>query len=184
MTTTTNHSNKRSNSKKRGYTLIEIMVSMSIMSLVLTGVTSSFTFLTKTALGLGNYVIMNQDSRVGLELLSRDIRMASDINFMDDDNLTITVPVGGGGTTVIDYSYEAEQGLVNREEGGETTTILKDIEDFDFNYYTFLSVETANILEVKEVQVEAKMVKEIYNMENTSHLISARYLMRNKIVNN
>ncbi len=61
MTTTTNHSkNKRSN--KRGYTLIEIMVSMSIMSLVLSGVTSSFTFLTKSAIGLGNYVVMNRDS--------------------------------------------------------------------------------------------------------------------------
>ncbi len=183
MTTTTNHSkNKRSN--KRGYTLIEIMVSMSIMSLVLSGVTSSFTFLTKSALGLGNYVIMNQDSRKGLELLSRDIRMASDILIMTDNNLVISIPTGGGGTKVIDYAYEAEQGRVFREEGGTSTSILKDIEDFDFNYYTFLGAVTANELEVKEVQVEAQMMKEVYNVENTSHLISARYMMRNKSVNN
>ena len=183
MTTTTNHSkNKRSN--KRGYTLIEIMVSMSIMSLVLSGVTSSFTFLTKSALGLGNYVVMNQDSRKGLELLSRDIRMASDILIMTDDNLVISIPTGGGGTKVIDYAYEAEQGRVFREEGGTSTSILKDIEDFDFKYYTFLGAVTANELEVKEVQVEAQMMKVVYNVENTSHLISARYMMRNKSVNN
>ena len=161
------------------------MVALTLSSLILGGITSSYTFLLKCTASIGNYVQMNQTSRNGLEVFARDARMASQI-FAMESNTFIFLADTESGPRLITYVFDSESKTVKRRVGlfSPFTEMLADVEAFSFKYYNLLGNLTTNVTEAKSVQINGKMRRRVLALSNTEEVISARFTMRNRIVSN
>jgi type IV pilus assembly protein PilW len=93
---------------RRGFTLIEVMAAIVIFSIVLTAVFATFTFQAQSYTTQSRVAEMQQNLRMSLDTLQRDIRMAG-----YGINTDITVPgsvIGGSGTVVLRGFYPADGG--------------------------------------------------------------------------
>lgn len=62
---------------KRGFTLIELLVAITIFGLILTGMYTAFSSMQKTTVNQSNLVDVQQNLRVSVEMISKDIKLAA-----------------------------------------------------------------------------------------------------------
>ncbi|MDQ8186109.1 prepilin-type N-terminal cleavage/methylation domain-containing protein [Pelagicoccus sp. SDUM812002] len=188
MTTTIAHSRKNSgvSLNRRAFTLVEVLVTVSLCGLVLAISTGSLLFLAKTTKGLGNYQDMNMASRFTLEDFGSDARMTVDVNSATATRVSLDVYDSTGGISTVVYAFDAVTGTFSRTAGGKTDIILKDVKSLELVYYNLYGVKdsdgTINPIEVKEIQLQAEMQRNVLSINNTNEIISARFMMRNRSV--
>lgn len=147
---------------------------------------SSILALTGGSTRLAEYVLMNNTSHRVLETFARDIRMANDV--LDHPTATtirFTRPnwETPGVNDTIRYRYDAKEGVLFRQQNNNSEqAILRNLEDFELRCYNILRNQTNHRLEVKEVQIDAVMARRIVSTRVSNHIISARFMMRNKRV--
>lgn len=181
---------RRSQSRCRGLSLVEVMVGASLASIVLAGVTSTFLFLGRSGANISNYSEMEAEARTGLEYFAQDTRQASDLSW----NSTTSVDLVVNGTTVT-YSYSAADENFSRTVGTTTTVLVKGVTVFEFSGYmitgdsvdlTDLSTaakRTAASAVTKQLQVYLKASRSSVTVTTaTNTVLSARYILRNKRV--
>lgn len=184
MITITEHSNRR------GFSLVELMVSVLVLGLLMAGVLTSIVSLSQGSNSLINYVDMNNESRVALEYLGRDIRGAIDVETMTDSNVILTTTAPNDTTQRVQYLYESNADTLFRNELDDDNNItqsivlLNNVEDLEIRYYNLIGGTATIPLEVKHIQVEAIMKMTSLKVDNTNHIISAQFMMRNKSVSN
>ena len=174
----------------RGFTLVEIMVTVTLFSLVIASLISTFLVFNKGMAGLGNYTSMSVSSRGALEYFSRDIHVAQSLVTANGNEVVLVLPDDAGGFT-ISYKYDPVKGEFTRKKyDTDGTTLLstdilfKDVEIFKMVFYNRLNVDVTSeasvLTEAKTVQINAKLVKKVIDQNNTDYIISARFLMRNR----
>lgn len=167
---------------KRGFTLAEILIATVITGLLLAACMSSVVFLMKSAVGSGNYSEMNQQSRRALEYFGREVRQGQGITSPDKTGFDLKIPVSASTSKTIRYGLDKSKKEFYRIEDGVRTRLLGDVEDVIIRYYNINGSESALPLEIKQVQMEAKMVRKVLTTENTNYLISARFTLRNNYI--
>jgi len=184
MTFTFNSNSKQKNRLRPlgGFTLVEMMVTLTLSLMVMSGLSESYLFMIKSSISLGNYADMNTQTRIGLEKFARDIRMATNVFTINSNNIDFDVPKVGGGFTAITYSYNSTNKTVSRivGGGGGTQVILRDVQNFSIKYYDHLGNTTTSLTFVKRVQLDLTMRRNVLTLENNNHVISAHYMMRMK----
>lgn len=190
MTFTTARSNRLGKRAKRsGFTLVEVMVALTIGVMVLGIASGSLVFLARSSVAASNYQNMGTSGRKALEYFSSDARMTSDV-------LGIAVYSGskrayatvlqvykeGGGTETIRYTYDSSGGTFTRVSPSGSTTLLSGVQRLFLTFYDINGNETDDLLAAKEVQLSAKMERKALTLDNTDEIISARFMMRNRIV--
>lgn len=189
-----------SSGSKKGFTYIEVLMALTISSFILTASYAVIMSLARGSESMINYSEMNQQSRVALEMLGRDSRMARDVELASTTAVMLERDLSG---TVYDiyyafndktgtftrYIYQddnnsdpAKKTLAKRDDA--QLTYLYDVDKLEFTYYNFRQSETTNTREVKHVQIEGILERRVLNMYNTNYIISARFMMRNKDVTN
>lgn len=163
-------------------TLPEVLIAVVLSGLVLAAATGSLLFLAKTSKGLGNYQEMNMASRFALEDFGSDARMTAQVNSASTSSVSLEVYDSTGGLTTVAYSYDSSAGTFSRNTGGVVDVILKDVEALSLIYYNLYGNPTTNKLEVKEIQLQAEMKRNVLSIKNTNEIISARFMMRNRAV--
>jgi prepilin-type N-terminal cleavage/methylation domain-containing protein len=170
---------------RRGFSLAEMMIAMTIGSMVMAMAMGSFMFLTNSFADLFNYAGMNAQSRSSLEIFSREMRMCNRVFVARSDYLEMQVPDADGNQVDIVYSYDPQARVFYRQVGtAPKRAMLRDVITLEMQYFTFRRNATNNPLEVKEVQLEAMMRMRAAKVDTSNHIISARFMMRNKIVAN
>ncbi len=168
------------------FTLAEVLVTLTLSGIVLAISVGSLLFLAKTTKGLGNYQEMNLSSRFTLEDFGSDARMTVDVNSATASAVSLDVYDATGGISTVVYSYDADAGTFSRTTGGVTRVVLKDVQSLELVYFNLSGVKdtdgTINPLEVKEIQLQAEMQRDIMSIKNTNEIISARFMMRNRAV--
>ena len=167
---------------QRGFSLVELMFAMAIASALVAMVCATVIGFSQWSIGLGNYLSMNQQSRTALEVIGRDFRMASLVNEISDDRISLSVPTASGGTSVILYELDTGARTLTRTEGGDSRVILETVNSIDFRFFNVLGVESDRVGDVKVVQVNAEMQRSVRAATNTNYPISARFTMRNKVI--
>src|SRR5690606_28949793 len=104
MTTTTRSLARKSG--RRGFTLVEVLISAGLSAFILAGVLSTFLFLGRSGANMQSYSDMESEARRGLELFAQDVRQASSITWSSEISITLTV-----NATSITYSYDSAQGV-------------------------------------------------------------------------
>lgn len=187
MITTTAHSEgARRLSRRRGFTLVETMVAMSLGLIIGGTIFSALIFMGKSTLGIANYSNMNSESRIGLERFGRDVRSASDVlDGFSDTVFTLRIPrADGSGDDLITYEYRPDDSgspLV-RIEGNEERILMNDVDELEFRYFNLQGAPTTVRIEVKQIQLRLRMVRRAVTIDNTEQVVSARYILRNKRV--
>ena len=186
--------------RRSGFTLVEIMVSVAILSMVMASLTGTFLVFLKGSASVGFYSQMSSESRKGLELFARDVRGADGITVatpQTEDGFVIsrrgiilTYPSYVGSKTVR-YSYDGTNDELTRSltvDGVTTSEVLfSGLENFKL---TFFQTPGANFSAIsgpaasvdtwtKSIQMDAELVRYVAQLENTDYIISARFMLRN-----
>lgn len=181
MTTTTGHS--RPGRLRRGFTLVEVMVTTVLSGMLMAGAMASILTLSQGSNSLVNYVDMNNQSRHALELFGRDIRGATAVRSMSAHRVVVDTSGPNKTTLRVTYEYVPAAGALYRREGnGTPRIILNNIEQFEIRYYNLRQGVAGVPLEVKHIQIESLMRQSSLRADNTNHIISAQYMLRNKNV--
>lgn len=98
--------------RRRGFTLVEVMVAALIGGFVLLGVLATNLQLMRSGVRMTQYAEMNSQVRRGLGQLSHDLKIATDVTLNSTSDLTLTIPLTAGGTTQVTYAWtDATQSL-------------------------------------------------------------------------
>jgi len=188
MTTTIdrcpNNSVKSRMASRKGFSLVEVIIATSLGMMVSAAVISSFLFIARSSSSIINYTDMNKESRSGLEAFGRDIRSAKTISSgFTSTEFTITKY----DDDTVSYLYrpsEPTKPLVRIGSSGDETVVMKGIQDLTFYYYNLQGSQATVPLEVKQIQLQLKLARKAGSLDNTDHVISARFILRNKKVSN
>ncbi len=155
-----------------------VTIGSAIMAVVLTSVMG----ITRGTIAMLHYGDMNRDSRATLETLAQDCRLGTDVETALPHELKLQTQ-GPDGPVTIRYRYQPNSKTLYRsEDAGSLEVVLTDIEDLEFQYFNILQNPTNKAIEVKRIQIEVLMRKNIQKQEATDHIISASFMMRNRRV--
>jgi len=183
--TITTEQYKMHRDQRRGFTLVEIIITMSLLAIIIAGGLSAITTISQGSTALSNYSIMSTNGRQALEIIARDIRMGYDVNKATLTKLDFDVYGKKGTNNNIVYEYDAGRDvLLKTVDGGLSEIIIEDLSAFSFNYYNLRRISTTAPISIKEVQVEGILKRNSLSVSNTNHIISARFMMRNRAVSN
>ena len=166
--------------KTEAFTLIELMVAITIGMIVMASVATTFTSQTRTYSAQEQINQMEQNARGALDIMSREIKMAgynpaagtvTGVVSYTSTALTIQADLTGNGTISmsssdyeqIAYAYDSTNKKITRQVGSGTAETLADnIDGLTFTYYqasgTTLATSASNIRRVK-IAITAKTAK-------------------------
>ena len=169
--------------RRRGFTLVEVMIATSLMAILTAAVLSSFIFILRAERSLANYAEMNTQARRLLEQLGRDARSAVDVTNTTASSITMSVPSNlSGSTQSVTYTYDSAAATVSRQIGGVTTVLVKNVNTLTFNFLNSSNAATASLLELKQMQVSLRILRTVQQATTSEYVISAQYTLRSKAV--
>ncbi|MDB6170155.1 MAG: hypothetical protein JWM88_3019 [Verrucomicrobia bacterium] len=182
-----------SDARRRGFTLVEVMIAASISTLVLAGVMSSFLMLGRSGANVANYSVMEAQSRRALEEFSQDVRMASAVTWNTGTSITLTVPNNYAPTSgVVTYYYDSTSQSFMRTPrdptaaSGTTTTLIRQVVSFAYSRYDRINNVSTADMTTKRIQLNmtastAAITRTVPGASNI--ILSASFILRNKYAN-
>lgn len=114
-----------------GFTLVEMMVGVSIGCLLLAALATLYLFSLRSFAAMANYSDLNEKSRYASDIISRDIRSSPKVISATPNQLVLDEP---GGTTT--NTYDINAGTLTRSvQNGETRILLSGIDSLSFTLY-------------------------------------------------
>lgn len=192
MITSTIHSNSR----QRGFTLVELIIGATLGSFVLVGVLTSFLMLARSGAGAVSYSVMESQSRRALEEFSQDVRMASDVAWNSTTSLTLLVPNNYIDLAVpannnrVTYAYDSTAKTFYRMPGLSTatnphTTLISNISTFVFSRYDRVDnlIDPSVTIDTSTKRIQLSMLARTSRttlVDATNNVLSASFILRNK----
>lgn len=111
-----------------GFTLVEVMIAATISVFVLAGVLAANLQVIRGGVRLANYVEMDSQVRRALDMLSYDLKAASNLTWNGSSDITLTIPTSGGATAQVTYAWTAASGSFFRVAGASSATLTGRLE--------------------------------------------------------
>ncbi|MAM91972.1 MAG: hypothetical protein CMI15_10935 [Opitutaceae bacterium] len=163
---------------RKGFTLVELMLTMFIGGIILAGGTATLNMWARSSMAVGNYADMSGTTRRALDIFASDVRMATDLSASSASRFAFSAFGAGTSTVAVDYTFDADAGTLTRTYDGVAQIILEDVDQFLFAYMELNLSTTTNPLSVKVVRIESILQKQVLNISNTDEIISARQHIR------
>ncbi len=168
---------------RRGFTLVEVLISAGISAFVLTAVLMAFLFLGRSGANIQNYNDMEGQARRALEFFAQDTRQASAITWNSATSVTLNVD----GVLV---TYQFLSGSFSRQVGGGAfTPLVTGVISFSFKAYSITGTElsltdlAAAGRSTKQLQISLRASRTSRTVASaTNTVLSARFILRNKRV--
>lgn len=192
MITTTPSPARNRSRLRRGFSLVELMVSSTFGGILLIAALTGFLFIGRTGANMRNYTDMERQARKAIETFAADVRMAKGATWNSENSLTLTVVTAAGLTQNYTYTYNPDAGTFQRVANGTTTPLLTGITAFTFTAYKIntepidlsnpTTLASASNL-TKQVQISLRTIRRTTTVTDaTNSVISARFILRNKRV--
>jgi Tfp pilus assembly protein PilW len=184
------------NARRRGFTLVEVIIGATLGTMVLAGVLSTFLMLGRSGANVANYSMMETQSRRALEELSQDVRMAKNItwNSTDSTSITLLVPDNYASTgNQVTYAFDSATNELYRMPGiasatNTRTTLVPHVASCTFSRFNRLNASidptvmtNASTKRIQLTLVVRRSSQTVAAASNT--ILSASYILRNKLVN-
>ena len=169
--------------RRAAFSLVELLISLTLVMMLTLALLTSYVFIARGDQSLQNYGDMNSQARKLLERLGEDLRAATDVTDFTATSLTLSVPTNTAATATEDvvWEYDSVTGYVTRQAGtADPVVYARDVQVFAFYYANGNNVETASLVEVKQVQVSLRMVRMVASTITSQYVISAQFTMRAK----
>jgi prepilin-type N-terminal cleavage/methylation domain-containing protein len=182
-----------------GFTLVEMMVSMALASIVLATLASLSMYGARSFAGLVNYVDLDAKSRNTMDVVSRELRMASAL-ITCQSNLpvrSLTLTNASNGST-IKLTFDSTAGtLVFEKTGQSAQTSLTQCASWDFKLYNRVPILSSTNITfysatngagqfdptfVKLINMTWKCTRSIFGANaNSESVQTAQIVLRNKV---
>jgi type IV pilus assembly protein PilW len=161
--------------KSNGFTLVEVLIAMLIGGVVLAAVMVSFQSQHNVYLAQDEVVVMQQNARVALDMLVRDIRsvghdpnnLGAGITVAGANNLVFTRDDGADPAALETISYSLYDAFANsdppgndgleddlaRNTGGGRQAVAENIRELEFRYLDENGEVTATLGDIRSIQV-------------------------------
>ena len=184
------HSSIARSRRTAAFSLVELMVSLSIGLMVLAAATVLWAYASKTTASLLNYVELSTTSKNALDRISQTIRNASAVESFSTNQMVLWIPRSDNTTNTdkVTFTYDAATQKLTRTKGTEKMTLLTECSYFEFKVFTRVPIDGTENLNPTTTTATAKVVQMKWNTsrkltgdQNTSQsLISSRVVMRSK----
>jgi prepilin-type N-terminal cleavage/methylation domain-containing protein len=185
---TTQIPNSISSRSTRGFTLVELMVAMAVGSIVLAAVVTLFVYGVFSFAGMGNYAILAGQSHISMDVLSREIREATEfVDYTANGQLKSLTLSNSLASTIMKCTWDHDTGILTFEKTGmPNRTCLTGCDAWDVSFYqrtpksdwTFYTV--SNPTSCKLINMNWKCSRTILKRINTENVVTAQVVLRNK----
>ncbi len=181
---------------KKAFTLIETMISASVLTIVSASMLSFVVFMTKSSYNIVNHINLATEARSALDTISRDLVSAVDMTTANSRRLRFFVERPDDSTYQVDYQTRKtnnEYYLRRRDNSSGSwsswkTLLEKDVmNDVRFSFYNSQDVKVNNSKrdDIKKVNVFMDMESSTSNsntgdMTQSATIYSARFVLRNR----
>jgi hypothetical protein len=172
---------------------MELVISMTLSAIVFAAILSGFTFLGRNLTRLVNRQDQETKSRHAFYIFSKDISVATQVAAGSNTTLSLKLPVLGGGTSTVFYSFNSTAGALTRTDSVGSTVLLTDLTAFNFNYFNGAGIQLAltpdnqtpsglSVVSVKEVELKftSALGSSTSGVRSSYASVSPRLLLRNK----
>jgi prepilin-type N-terminal cleavage/methylation domain-containing protein len=168
---------------RRGFSLIELMITLGIATLFVTGVIIFTTITFRQGIfAIGNYTDLNAKSRRTLDIMSRDIRNATQVTAFTPSSITLTNTDG----TRFSYKWDGSNNFT-RVYNGVSTVLMSNCDYACFNIYNRVPTNNFDFIRTSNAVTETKLIdvswrcsrKYMGKKLNTESVQTARIVIRN-----
>ena len=117
--------------RKRGWTLVEMMVSTAVFGISGMALATIFVFSIRSFAAMANYSDLDKENRVAMDKLTREIREAKQVSSYSTNSISI---VNGTGTTVT-YTFSSTTQQLTRNDGTSTQVLLNNCSLLSFSLF-------------------------------------------------
>ncbi|CAG0949235.1 hypothetical protein PHYC_00094 [Phycisphaerales bacterium] len=123
---------------RRAYTLVEVAISIAILTVILLGAQSAVMIAAKSIPGEDDPVAVNSAVNAALSQMGEDLQMAVAITVMDAADVELAVPdrTGDGAPDTLRYTWSGKVGepLTRAFNGGAPAEVVPGIQSFGLTY--------------------------------------------------
>jgi prepilin-type N-terminal cleavage/methylation domain-containing protein len=131
--------NTHNDQSNGGFSLVELLIGMSLALVVMTAVLSSYIFIGRSLVRLANQQTLSTRAQRAISLFARDVRNAGGISGTPtSSSLVLVLPTNTGSTTNVTWAYNSLTGTLTRTPAsGSTLTLLPYLttSSAGFSYY-------------------------------------------------
>jgi prepilin-type N-terminal cleavage/methylation domain-containing protein len=165
----------------RGMTLLELMVAITVGSLILMVIATVFMTSARSMVSMGNYVNMNASSRSALDHMTLEIRQASGLTEFTSTRLKFSLPAQSNSVLVYDWNAATRQLTEWKTGSTKTNTLLTECDQLAFSLYNSSFLPTTNLSKSKGLSVNWKCSRTILGKKTTTEdMQQALIVIRNK----
>lgn len=131
--------------KRRGFTLIELVVSLGIVGVLAMAMGSTITLSMRALPTAGGGLETQASAGRALQIIGSDVRLASAVAMPDDRTLTLTIPdqTGDASSETVTYAWAGNSGdPFTRTYNADTSTLLTSVTDLKIVSRTRSSIAT------------------------------------------
>lgn len=153
----------------KGFSLIELLIAMAVGTMVIAALSNVFVMQRKSQSVQEQVAEMQQNARAGIEMMSRDLRIAgydpggsattAGIAAAASSSVTFRQDLDGNGDTSgtdesITYSLYTESGIqkIGRNTGSGNVSVAENIQGLSFTYYDASGAVTATLASIREIR--------------------------------
>jgi prepilin-type N-terminal cleavage/methylation domain-containing protein len=197
--TTTTTRLRRKLPSSAGFTLVEVLVSSFLAAIIMVGVLTSVLMITRNGYLLNNYIDMEKQARTAMETIALDARVTKSVSWIRASDtsplsgITLTDPDGNTAR----YNYNSSAGTLTRTRSGDTRVLITGIQSLTFSAYKYADATGIELINpgstttgalngvTKMLQISLSSARTRNTLaEATNNVVSARYVLRNKIQTN
>lgn len=169
-----------STKRRRGFTLVEVMVATAVVMLLAAAALTSIVALARGSYALGNYSAMNGESRLVIEQMGMDVRQLSSLTSATATGFSGTILASSGTSTQsVGYDYDATAQTLTRKVNGTAVRVFSNIDSLAFGYYNAKSESTATLGHIKQIQLRGKTRMKVGgSVSTTGRILSAQFAVR------
>lgn len=119
-----------------GFTLVELLIGLSLSLTIMAAVLSSYLFLGRSLSRLVNQQTLETEGRRTLGQFAQDVRAASAISGTPSVSAVTLIIPSGASTTTVAWSYNSAGGVLTRTPAsGTARTFVSNVTSLHFRYY-------------------------------------------------
>ncbi len=158
---------RRSLNTEHGFSLIELITALGISGIVLAAVTATFISQSRSYDAQEQINGMQQAARAAMDMITREVRMAgyntnttltfdgvtyNTTQIRVQANLDGDADTGDANEDII-YAYDAVNDVITRATGGNTDTLVENIDVFTFQYLNETGGATTTSGDIRQMQI-------------------------------